>query len=129
VLLAALMRALVETEIAAWERDEPYDPPRPELLRLAKWQAARTGIEGQLLHPHTGKPTPAPFVIAELLNHVTPVLEEWNELDATRERLEAVMERGTGARVQRDTMKETNDLTAVMREAVRQTLLDVDGAR
>ena len=125
VLLATLARALVETEIAAWEREEPFAPPRPELLRLAKWTAARNGIEGQLLHPENGKPTPAAVVIAELVERVTPVLAEWGELEVTQARVADVMRRGTGARAQREAMRRTDDPTALIREVVRQTLLDV----
>lgn len=125
VLLATLTRALVETEIAAWQREEPFVPPRPELLRLAKWTAARNGIEGQLLDPDTGKPSPAALVIGALVDRVTPVLAEWGELDVTQARLADVMGRGTGARVQRELRKRTDDPAALIREVVRQTVLGV----
>lgn len=58
VLLAGLTRALVETAARAWRADQPPTPVRVELLRLAGWQAARSGLDGSLLDP-TGQPAPA----------------------------------------------------------------------
>ena len=42
VLLAALVRGLVETAARAWRAGVPADPVRPELLRLASWRAGRS---------------------------------------------------------------------------------------
>ena len=48
VLLAGLTRALVETAARAWREDQPPIPVRVELLRLAGWRAARSGLDGWL---------------------------------------------------------------------------------
>ena len=56
VLIAALARALVETEARSWREGKPAPQVRTELLRLAAWRASRSGLDDTLLHPVTGKP-------------------------------------------------------------------------
>ena len=58
VLLAALVRALVETAVRAWRAGRRADPVRLELLRLAAWRAGRSGVDGMLLDPCTLAPGP-----------------------------------------------------------------------
>ncbi|MEV5268958.1 glutamate--cysteine ligase, partial [Streptomyces werraensis] len=57
-LVATLTRALVETAAREWrEGREPVDPG-VSLLRLSAWQAARSGLTGELLHPETMRRMP-----------------------------------------------------------------------
>ena len=58
VLLAALVRGLVETAARAWRAGVPADPVRLELLRLAAWRAGRSGVDGVLLDPCSWRPMP-----------------------------------------------------------------------
>ena len=46
VLHAALVRSLVRVLAGRAERGEPCPRPRPELLRAARWRAARHGLDG-----------------------------------------------------------------------------------
>ena len=59
VLIAALVRGLVETEARAWREDTAPLRLRPELIRLASWRASRSGLDGPLIHPFTGQPDQA----------------------------------------------------------------------
>lgn len=118
VLVAALARGLVEVAGRAWRDGEPPDPLRGELLRLASWRAGRSGLDGALLHPRTGRPAPAAVVVGELLDHVTPALADIGDLDTTRELLDAVLRRGTGARAQRESLRRTGRWADVVRDAV-----------
>ena len=59
VLHAALARSLVRTLAARAERGEPCPQPRPELLRAARWRAARHGLDGQLFDVLQGELVPA----------------------------------------------------------------------
>ena len=100
VLLAALARALVETAVRAWRAGTPADPVRLELLRLAAWRAARSGVDGMLLDPCSWRPAPATDVLGRLVTHLTPALDDAGDLAEVRERLAEVLRRGTGARAQ-----------------------------
>ena len=96
----------------------PVDPLRLELLRLASWQASRSGTDGMLLDPCSWRPLPAADVLGRLVTHVAPALEEAGDLAEVRERLAEVLRRGTGARAQRT----AGDPRAAVALAVRRTV-------
>jgi glutamate---cysteine ligase / carboxylate-amine ligase len=121
VLFGALVRALAETEIRAWNEDPAPDQGRIELYRAAIWQAARQGVDGSLPHPSSGEPVPAQEVVGALLEHVKPVLREYGELDAVLEWTRTLLSRGTGARAQRIAHRR-GGLGEIVRTAVRLTL-------
>ena len=121
VLLAALVRGLVETAAREWRAGEPPRPVRLELLRLATWRASRSGLTGDLVHPVTGRPTSAETVVGALLDHVTPVLSDLGDHDVATELTGRLLSRGNGADRQRRVYKETGDLASVVRDAVTGT--------
>ena len=57
-LIAALARALVETEARRWRAGGATPRQRIELLRLAAWRASRSGLDDVLVSPSTGRPGP-----------------------------------------------------------------------
>jgi carboxylate-amine ligase len=122
VLLAALARALVETAARSWRAGEPPAPIRTEVLRLAGWRAARSGLDGSLIAPD-GRPAPAPQVIRTLIDHVRPVLADHSELDVVEELVNAVLERGNGTTTQRQIYRRSGQLTDVVAHAVKATAL------
>ncbi|PJE97983.1 carboxylate--amine ligase [Streptomyces carminius] len=122
VVIAALVRGLVETAARAWRAGEPPSPVGVGLLRLAAWRASRSGLIGDLVHPVTFKPAPAETVVGALVDHVAPALSDSGDLTLVREGVEELFRRGNGADVQRAVMEETGDLGAVVQEAVRRTL-------
>ena len=118
VTLAGLVRGLVET--AAREAAEGTPPPevRTEVLRLAAWRAGRSGLSGELLHPRTGRPAPASDVLGDLLDHVRPALAEAGDEQRVHDGVRALLDRGTGADLQRSVLASTGDLGAVVAAAV-----------
>nr|WP_281181907.1 glutamate--cysteine ligase [Actinomadura macra] len=122
VLMAALIRALVCTAADAWRRDEPPDPVRTDLLRLATWRASRSGLRGDLVHPLTRRTAPARAVVGALLGHLSPALERSGDLATVRHLLHALLDRGNGARLQRIVHARTRDVTSVVCDAVRRTV-------
>lgn len=98
VALAALMRALIDTVLdTAAELIEPA----PELLQLALWQAARVGMQGNLLDLKSGSNTPAWEHVRRLLDFVRSALESNGDESLVYEALERWAKTGTGAQQQR----------------------------
>ncbi|NDU74452.1 YbdK family carboxylate-amine ligase [Actinomadura sp. DSM 109109] len=122
VLMGALARALVDTAAEAWRRREPHDPVRTDLVRLATWRAARSGLRGELVHPLTRTAAPAREVVAALLRHLTPALDRSGDLDTVAALLDNVLDRGNGARFQRTAYARSGDLRTVVTAAVRRTM-------
>ncbi|MGC5040515.1 glutamate--cysteine ligase 2 [Streptomyces sp. DT190] len=121
VLIASLVRGLVETAAREWrEGREPLDHG-VSLLRLADWQAARCGLTGELLHPTTMRRMPAESVLRALLDHVEEALDGTGDLDRVRVACEELLRDGNGAQVQRELMERTGSLRDVVTECVRHT--------
>jgi len=83
VMIAGLIRALARTCADQAERFVDVTPVRPEILQVAHWQAARFGLDNQLIDTSSGQAIPARRQIENLLTFVRPALEEygeWNEV-------------------------------------------------
>ncbi len=118
VLLAGLVRGLVETAAREASAGRPVPDVRTELLRVATWRAARSGLAGDLVHPLTARPAPAADVLADLVEHVRPALADTGDDRRVDDGVAAVLLHGTGADLQRRVHQESGDLTAVVRAAV-----------
>lgn len=122
VLLVALCRSLVRTAYdAALSGEVPADPP-PEVLRAARWRAARYGLDDRLVDVHHGTLVPAGAAVDELLRFVRADLEgagEWDEAIALWRRVAA---EGNGARRQRAAFQRSGSWADLMRYVVEQTL-------
>ena len=121
VLVAALVRALVETEARNWRAGQPGPNQRVELLRLAAWRASRSGLDGVLLDPATFRPQSAANVANSLLDHVYDALSDAGDAGAVAELLAAVLERGNGAAFQRGAYDKTRDMRSVVTGAAALT--------
>jgi carboxylate-amine ligase len=121
VTLAGLVRGLVET--AAREAAEGRPPPshRAEIIRLAAWRASRSGLGAELVHPLTGRPAPAADVLGGLLDHVRGALADAGDEARVSGGVAALLRRGTGADLQREVLRQTGDLHAVVRAATEAT--------
>jgi carboxylate-amine ligase len=126
VLIAALARALVETEARAWRGGEPARRTRTELLRLAAWRASRSGLDGVLLSPASGRPEQAAAVLKLLLDHCRDALDDAGDAGTVTELLGALLARGTGAAFQRAAYRRSARLADVVRSAAA---LDETGLR
>lgn len=116
LLVAALCRGLVETAAGLGAAD----PLRSDLLRGAHWRAARYGTSGDLVHPLTGALAPAREVVAALVEQVSPALESAGDRDLVDAGVERIAT-GTGATRQRHVFETSEDLAAVVRDAVERT--------
>lgn len=119
VLLAGLARGLVDTALR--QADDPPAPVGIPLLRAATWRAARWGTAGDLLHPLTGRRKSAWAVIDELVERITPALRDNGDLAEIEAGLDRIKQGGTGAERQRAVFAESEDLDAVLADAVRRS--------
>jgi carboxylate-amine ligase len=101
ILHAGLCRALAMTCAREVERDEPEPEIRPELLRAAKWRAARFGLDESLVDARAREELPAWQLVERLLDHLRPILEENGEWDEIADLARAVLMNGNGASRQR----------------------------
>ncbi|MFJ9343245.1 glutamate--cysteine ligase [Streptomyces sp. NPDC101733] len=114
VLLAALVRGLVETAARDWREGRPPAPVSTSLLRLASWQAGRSGLEGSLLHPATMREASPEEAVDALHHHVRDALRDHGDDTLVREGLDALLRDGNGARVQRELLRTGGDLAGVV---------------
>jgi carboxylate-amine ligase len=121
LLVALLARALTETVARDWRSGAQPPDYRADLLRAASWRAARFGLAGPLVHPRSGEAAGTREVLAALLDHVRPALEDAGEAGLVRELVEVVLNRGGGAILQRRVLERTGELRAVVHDLAGRT--------
>lgn len=100
-VLAALVRALVDTAYAEWRAGVAPAAVPSAALRLAEWQAALTGVAGSLPHPVTWREVPATEAVEALLAHTSAALEANGDLALVRRGIARIHATGGGAGRQR----------------------------
>lgn len=100
VLIAGLFRALVAREVEQVRRDPGREVPL-EPVRAARWQAARSGLEGELVDPEEGVPAPAGQVVARLVESLRPQLEEAGDWELVSALARNAVAAGSSAQRQR----------------------------
>lgn len=121
VLIAGLTRSLVRTCHAAAAAAEPVPCVRSEVVRSARWRAARDGLDDGLVDPVAGRVRPAAEVVDGFLAFLRPDLEaagEWDEVSALAARALAT---GTGAHRQREVFGRTGSMVELVDWMVGQT--------
>jgi carboxylate-amine ligase len=121
VMVAGLARALAFTCHQAAVRGDPDPAPRPELLRAAKWRAARHGLGADLVDVVGRRALPAPELVEVFLAAVRPGLEAGGDLEEVTELVRATVARGTGADRQRRALERAGRLEAVVDLVVEET--------
>ncbi|MDX6718752.1 MAG: glutamate---cysteine ligase / carboxylate-amine ligase, partial [Solirubrobacteraceae bacterium] len=89
VIQAGLARALVQTCLSEISRGSAAREARPELLRAAKWRAARFGLVASLLDPVCAEVLPAHALVERMLEYLRPALQlagDWDELTCLLDR-------------------------------------------
>ena len=122
VLQAGLARSLVRVAAAEAVAGTAFPEPRPELVKAARWGAARHGLEDRLLDLRTVQRQPAADVVRGLLARLREDLEGSGDWDEVSWLAEQALGRGTSAAEQRRTAEQTGDLSLVSRQLVEQTV-------
>jgi carboxylate-amine ligase len=121
VLQAGLTRSLVRVAAAEAVRDAPFPQPRPELVRAARWRAARDGLEGALLDLRAGGSAPAAEVVGRMLARAREDLEQAGEWEQVHALAQDALQRGTSAARQRAVHATSGDVDDVVRALVTET--------
>lgn len=100
VMLAGVVRALVQTALRETAAEAPVPDHDPELLRAAMWHAARHGLAATLVDPG-GASRRAADVLHELLNHIAPALDASDDTRQVTALTDRLLRNGTGAERQR----------------------------
>ena len=121
VMIAGLIRALIYTCYEHMKHKQFAPPVRQELLRMAQWQAARYGMEDNLIDIYTMGSLPANHMIGNFLSYLRPALETLGDWEEVSTRVYEVMKRGTGAVRQRAIYQRTGSLEEVMDYVIAET--------
>ncbi|MEV4800579.1 glutamate--cysteine ligase [Nonomuraea sp. NPDC049421] len=113
VLITGLFRAMVARELQEI-RQGVERTVQLAAVRAASWQAARSGLEGELIDPVSGVPRPAPVVIRRLVEGLRPQLEETGDAELVSVLVKEVLARGTSAERQRRAFARRGRLTDVV---------------
>jgi glutamate---cysteine ligase / carboxylate-amine ligase len=121
VMVAGLARALAATCLDEAVAGRPVPRPRPELLRLAGWRAARSGLDGDLVDVAGRRARPAADVVAGFLAYLRPALEAAGDWDEVAGLVERTLAGGTGASRQRRAFARAGRLSDVVDLLVEET--------
>ncbi|HEX8143330.1 MAG TPA: carboxylate-amine ligase [Pyrinomonadaceae bacterium] len=121
VMIAGLARALAQRCYEQAISDEPMVHARPELLRAAKWRAARYGLDADLIDTESQRAVPAPELIEKFLAFLRPALEESGAWEEVSTLVRETLGRGTGATRQREAFLRTGRLEDVIDLIVAET--------
>ena len=116
--IATIVRALVETAARSWQDGDPAPGVETSVLRAWSWQASRHGLDDQLIRPSSGRPVPAGEVVESLLETISPVLNEYEEMEPVAAVLNDLLDGGSGARRQREAFSASGDLRDVVSDAL-----------
>ena len=121
VMIAGLAGALVRQGCRDADAGLPPPDVRPELLRAARWRAARHGLDADLIDVIGRRSVRAADAVGQLLDHLRPTLLEWGELDEVERLVNQATGRGTSARRQRDAFATRSSLDDVVRWLIEET--------
>ncbi len=97
--VTALIQATVAWMVDLRARNMTFRQYERLLIAENKWRAVRYGLEGQLIDWGVEQMAPAPDLVRELVNFVTPFAERLNSLEELAH-VETILQRGANARQQ-----------------------------
>lgn len=121
ILVAAIVRALVETTAREWRRGQQPADWRVDELRVANWRAAKFGVADRLSHPLEHPVAPAADVLATLADYVGDALDDAGDTQLVRSGLDRILVTGSGADRQRAALEAGGGLVAVVADLRERT--------
>lgn len=126
VMQAGLVRGLVQTCYNEIKRGVAFVPPRYQLLQMARWQAARYGLSGNLIEFEKLRSVRGVELITSFLNYLRPALEQLGDWLTVSSLVRHTLERGNGARRQYEVYQQASNFTAVVDYLIEQTAQGVE---
>ncbi|GAB3783840.1 carboxylate-amine ligase [Nocardioides ungokensis] len=121
VLLAALVRGLVEHTARCWRSGDAPPVWRTESLRAAHWRASRLGVADTLVHPVLRRLAPAGEVLQAVVGHVREELEEAGDAGLVAEGMARALDGGGGAVRQRAAYARVGSIEGVVDDLVERS--------
>lgn len=121
VMLAGIVRALAQTCCQEAQDHRPYPHVHSALLKAGMWQAARYGIQGDLIDFNTLRSIPAAESVQTLLRLIRPVLEEHNDWYWVGQQIERILTQGNSAQRQQRIYQSEGSHQAVVDYLIEQT--------
>ncbi|MDW5330520.1 glutamate--cysteine ligase [Plantactinospora sp. KLBMP9567] len=121
ILVAALIRALVDTALADIAAGLPAPRVPHHMLMAAHWRAAHDGLEGLAVDPVGGELRPAWHLMRRLFNRLRPALERHGDLPVVTSLLSRLQAHGTGAARQRAAYARRHEMSDVLDDLIRRT--------
>lgn len=121
VLQAGLCRALAQVCAHDAEAGRPLPDVRAELLRGARWRAARAGLTGILVDVLAMEAVPAQVLLDRFLAYLRPALEDTGDWDEVTAQLLATVRRGTSSQRQLAEFARSSCLQDVVDLLIRET--------
>lgn len=122
VMLAGLCRAIAQMAYDDHFTGKDYPQIRPSVLRAAMWQAARYGLDGELIDFELNKSLPARKTIDNLLKRIRPALEksgDWEEISGL---VEKILADGNAAQRQRQVYEKDKNCESVVDFLIGETM-------
>ncbi|MEO3744398.1 glutamate--cysteine ligase [Plantactinospora sp. B5E13] len=121
ILIAALVRALVDTALTDIAAGRPAHPVPHHLLAAAHWRAAHDGLEGLAVDLDGHGLRPAWQLLRRLVNRLRPALERHGDLAVVTALLTRLQAHGTGAARQRAAYARRQEFSDVLDDLIRRT--------
>jgi carboxylate-amine ligase len=125
VMLAGLIRALTQTCYQDFKAQKPYPEIRSELLKAAMWQAARYGIQGELIDFSALRPVAATESIHTFLHYLRPMLEQQNVWEMIAQQVQTILTHGNNAQRQQQIYQTSGSHQAVVDYLMERTIAGV----
>lgn len=122
VVIAAVLRGLVDMCAQEWRDGSTSMPWRGERLRAARWHARRDALTGSLMDPADGRLAPARHALDTLVRRIGPALDQHGDRELVEDGIARLLREGTGAERQRQVAGEGLDLPAVVDDVLERTL-------
>lgn len=111
VVIATLVRGLVNQSAADWQQHKRSRPVPTAVLHMGNWMGSLYGVSADLLHPENHLPRPATEVVGALFDHVRGALDGSTERAYVERGLTSILLRGPGERAQRKALHERGFLS------------------